>query len=204
MAIVKLAIRKKPLPFVIQKCSNIVKLMTGNLNFPSPNPSLASVSAAISELSEAYELALDGGRLQKAEQRLKAAALFSMMSVLSKYVQNVSLSDEQIILSSGMDVVKKRTKRTKADAPQNLRVRENYEAGQMSIIFKPIPGATAYIVQTTSTPEIEASWEAVSYFSKASGTVKGLASCKVAWLRVAALTSAGTGFYSAAVQKMIS
>ncbi len=97
MAIVKLAIRKKPFPFVIQKCGNIVKLMTGNLNFPFPNPSLTTVSTAISELSLAYELALDGGMLLKATQRTKAAALFNMMSVLSKHVQNVSLSDEQII-----------------------------------------------------------------------------------------------------------
>ncbi len=103
-----------------------------------------------------------------------------------------------------MDVVKKRTKRTKADAPQNLRLRNNDQVGEMSIIFKPIPGACSYFVQTTTTPEIETSWEVVSYFSKASGTVKGLASGKVAWLRVAALTSAGTGFFSGVVHKMIS
>jgi hypothetical protein len=204
MKTVVLNLSGKSIPFIIQFCSMIVLMMTGNLNFLTPTPALADISKAIQALQAAYDAALLGGKPLKTAQRLAKAELLGLMTLLKAYVQLTSGGDEGIIASSGMGI-------KNAPAPQgiptqvlNVRLVNNDSVGQASLRWKSIKGTESYPVQTSQTPEVESSWVDAGLSSKASITLTGLPSGKLNWFRVAAFNARGIGPWSGSAQKMIS
>ena len=75
-----------PIPAKLQRTSEIITAMTGNANFPIPNPDLADVQTALDALATAYQSALDGGKSAKAEQRTKDSDLKNLLRPLRNYV----------------------------------------------------------------------------------------------------------------------
>jgi hypothetical protein len=100
----KLNLRNLPIPEKIQKSREVVIRLTGNTNYPSPNPALTVLSAAITALETAHEAAADGGKSLKSTMHAKEKILDDLMSQLGEYIANASAGDEQKILSSGLGV----------------------------------------------------------------------------------------------------
>ena len=98
--------RKLSVPLKIQRAREIVLRLTGNVNFPTVNPTLAVIIAAINSLETAWEAAADGGHILRAKMKAREQELVDIMLLLASYITNASGGDEQKIISAGFDVKK--------------------------------------------------------------------------------------------------
>jgi hypothetical protein len=191
----------KPVAEQIQTCNNVVAKMTGNLNFPTPNPSLKEIEADIADLQTKYDAALNGGTDLKESMYASQNTLLVAMAALVAYVTNICLGDPEMIYSAGMYPVKSRTKTLVLDVVLNLLVRSlNGKPGMLKLKWKPLKGAKAYNIQQyieqptstgTTTPTIDESnswkWVAAGTSSHASYTAIDLVSGMKYWYRVQAV-----------------
>lgn len=92
----------------LQFARQIVTAMTGNANFATPDPTLASVSGYADDLENAYNaasVARQNATTLTSVQDDKENMLDTTLMKLSNYVENVIDSDETIIQSAGMSYV---------------------------------------------------------------------------------------------------
>src|SRR6516164_4913569 len=82
---------------------NVIKCLTGNLNYTTPNPPLIAVTAALTEFTTALSAAADGGKQATAAKNEKRTTLLTVMRQLASYVQGTCKNDLSILLSSGFD-----------------------------------------------------------------------------------------------------
>lgn len=95
-------------PDKINKALTIVANITANPTvFTTPNPALATISAAITNLQTAWNNAQDGGKTLTAIMHDKEGDLMKLMNDLAHYVEGIANYDESIVHLAGMDVKKK-------------------------------------------------------------------------------------------------
>src|SRR5437762_1048104 len=105
MARVKLGFSGLSVPAQIERGRSIVVEMSGNANFPTPNPALAGVTTAINALETAYNESRGRDKVKMDIMRLRRAEFLNLMRTLGAYVQETTAGDEEEILSSGFAVV---------------------------------------------------------------------------------------------------
>ena len=124
-AIVTLGIPKKNAD-VILYATNIAQKMTNNANFPTPTPTIATLSAAVNDLHAAETVALSRAKGSATVRNDKRAVLVSLLQQLDGYVQSIADASPEngaaIIESAGLAVRKitPRGKRTFAARPGAL------------------------------------------------------------------------------------
>jgi hypothetical protein len=92
------------LPAQIQYGRRLIAGFTGNPNFPTPNPTVAALTAATDALEAAYNDARAARLTAKTKTQLqdeKMAAFGETVSLLASYVDNASGGDATVIESSG-------------------------------------------------------------------------------------------------------
>ncbi|MBL0309195.1 MAG: fibronectin type III domain-containing protein [Bacteroidetes bacterium] len=179
---------------VIDRSTLIVTKMTGNPNFPTPDPTLADVTTAADALLAAYNNSRDGGKTLTATMRLRLKELMELNRKLAAYVQAESSGGEEIILSSGFDVVR-RGDPTQVAQVHNLRLQHGIPVGSIRAIWDRVVGAGAYVVELSDT-------DANGPFSFHLCTLKtrldftGLVPGKLYWIRIYAVGRHSTGLPS--------
>jgi hypothetical protein len=105
---VKMGLSRMPIEKKIVKTRFIVTSMTGNGNFTTPSPTLATITANVNALEAASIAAKGGGKDDTANMRAKEAALDLSLTLLGYYVEIIASANpanaEAIVLSAGMDV----------------------------------------------------------------------------------------------------
>lgn len=104
---VKLALRNISIPALLALARNIIDRMTGNLNFPSPNPPIADITTAADTLEASLTASMslkDASKAQTVALNLAEDNLANSLTLLGSHVENASGGNEQKIISSGMDV----------------------------------------------------------------------------------------------------
>jgi hypothetical protein len=177
------------------KARDIVSAMSGNPNFPTPNPALADVSDAADALYDA-EQALDGTVIKTAERNAAEAVLDGLMSTLQSYVDTTAGKDTLKILSAGFEVRKSRTKATKLEAPVDLTILANKVEGQIKLKFKPVKKKSLYLVEVAQDFPGPLNWQFGGESTKATVSLEGLNSGQKYHIRVAAVNAAGIGDWS--------
>jgi hypothetical protein len=81
-----LAFARKIVTELIAFARNVVTLMTGNPQYPTPSPSLAMITTAVNALETAVHDALDGGKNAIATRNAAEAELLSLLRQLASYV----------------------------------------------------------------------------------------------------------------------
>lgn len=122
---VKLGVRWNQFQLLIDLCRNVVTHMTGNPNFATPTPTLASVTTQ----TDATEVALnawgpEGNRGSHADYvALVAAAqaLYNLISAEASYVQTTSGGDPDIIMSSGFSIKNAGSPQGPLGVPQDIQ-----------------------------------------------------------------------------------
>ncbi|MBM3877961.1 MAG: hypothetical protein FJ386_14830 [Verrucomicrobia bacterium] len=107
MAKVKLSLDQLNALELIQLTDLIISRMTGNANFPTPAPTLASVQTQRDAVNTKNNLVIATRTLaeqQTGEVNTAASALRASLTALGSYVEGTSLGDEVKIRSSGMVV----------------------------------------------------------------------------------------------------
>ena len=182
---------------LLLKSSHIVDKMTGNLYYPTPDPTLVVVEAAQDELVQATQAALDGGKDRTATRDMKAVTLSDLLHDLGDYVQATAKGDAAKIISSGFEIVQPGGPIGAMEQVKNLAAATSGIMGAIDLSWDAVRGASDYIIEMSSTdPNDQAQWQLVGYAHKSSFSAEGLDSVKVYWFRVCALGTAGKGPYS--------
>lgn len=172
----KLAISLK-----IQKAREIVQKLTGNPDFPTVNPTLAVLTAAINALETAFEAAADGGKTLKAKMHAKEKILVDLMVLLEESVGTISGGDEQKILSTGFGV-----KKTGVHGKRKVQIVATKNPGEVILTAdtaadKPIG---AYEWQSSLDDNSDTRiWVAVDITTKATKKISGLTVGANYWFR---------------------
>lgn len=207
MAKVKLNLKGLSTTEKIAKGRQIVAALTGNPNFPTPQPALSVVSAALDEL-EASNADLQTSRQSTTAKtsfnHQKEDAVEGILRQLAGYVESVSRDDEPKILSAGMSVRSAATPTHVHEVPAALGVTEGDHEGQLDAHWDTVKSAKSYVIQQSTDPSNAASWVHVVVSTKSSATISGLVSGVRYWFRVAAVMSGGQSGWSDPASKIAS
>ena len=182
---------------------SIVAAMTGNANFATPAPTLASVSTKAAAV-RAKKLAITGleSDLSTARTDLKTLIvdLKTDVYMLRDYVQDQADGDESKIHSAGMQIVGERQPVGPMPAVQNLKVMISDMSGTLDAEWQTVAGSLVYLIETALNPE--GTWTQATACSRSRCTITGLVPGTKYWVRVRAVGAAGLGPYSDVAYKI--
>lgn len=191
--IVKPGLTRVTFKALVGKARNSVKMMTDNPAFPTPNPTLASVSTAADDLAaadDAYDFTRS--KVVKEERDSAFGVLKSTYRDLGGYVQMASGGDKELILSAGFDVVRRPEPPALPAAPLNVMATATIYHGEIEVRWGASKGRRIYkLYQTEGDPSLETGWELIAETGKNRMLVKGLERFKTYSFRVVAVGAAG-------------
>lgn len=185
----------------LAKVRFILQQMTGNANFPTPDPTLAIVTTLADEFEQAINVAEAGGSFDKSVRDSKKEELIETMHNLGAYVLFTAKGYRLIAESSGFTVAKDPTPQPPIEKPDGLSLTDGANAGELWLLFKKVLGAKSYIYQISTDPTDESKW--VTHY----GTIRknlftGLESGQKYYVRVVALGTNSQVVYSAVVSRV--
>ena len=189
MSKVKQSLQSRSIPDLMQHANVVVAAMTDSEHFPSPNPSLAEVTAKTqqvqSSLNQRDELQR---RLAMSNTELTAlrGELSQLLTQLGQYVENSSGGDEAVIRSAGMDVRAESAPITAIERPGDLTASVGDDDGEVDLSWDSVRGAKSYELQAS---EDAASWQHAGISTRSKASVASLASGTKYWFRVRAIGS---------------
>jgi hypothetical protein len=184
------------------KVHYIVAEMTVNVaNFPSPDPTLATVSTLAGDFQVAINEAEAGGSFDKSVRDAKKLELIDTMHCLADYVLFTAKQDRLIAESSGFSISKEPTPQPPIERPEGLSLTDGINAGELLLIFKRVLRARSYMYQISLDPTDETKWVTVN------GTIRrnlftGLKSKEEYYVRVIAVGTNGQVTYSDVVSRV--
>lgn len=206
MGKIKLNLRNLPLAEKVAKARTIIASLTGNPDFPTPNPTLLAIIA----VTDALEAAI--ATVQATKQQLKTEvskqndreeAFDAAFSQLVGYVQSIAGDDEALIHSAGMDTRASGGQSTSTpDLPPSLSATAGDHDGEIDLSWEPVPKAKSYVIEKSADPPTATSWQHAGVATKSSTTIEGLTPGTRYWFRVAAVGTAGQSGWSDPASKM--
>lgn len=199
MAKVKLALRSLTIPQKVQFMRQVVTSMTGNANFATPTPTLASITAKANDLETRYNDANSARQTAQQKTTLQDTSdgeSNALMTQVALYVENTSGGDAAKIQSAGMEVRADGAPIGTLPAPLGLIATVGDIDGELDLDWDSVRGANSYVIQKSPDPITPTSWQQAAIVTKSKGTVTGLTSGTKYWFRVAAVGTAGQGPWS--------
>jgi hypothetical protein len=204
MAQVKIGTDGMPIPDKIQFARQIVIDMTGNANFPTPAPTLASIGTAATALETAYNAAQTARQVAKSKTaaiETPDASLNLLLAQLANYVENTSGGDPAKIDSSGFTTRDVPSGPIGAlTPPASFEVTPSDSSGAVNLNWAKVRGAKSYIVER-ATDAGTLVWGSPATTTKSKIEVAGLNSGTKYWFRVAGIGSVGQGPWSSETSK---
>jgi hypothetical protein len=189
---------KKPLEKV-QKTGEIVTSTTGNANFPTPNPTLATLTAKADSLAAAIsarDIAKQTLDEMQAALLTAEAELDATLTLFAAYVESASGGDAQKILSSGLALKGQASPVAAMPKVTGLDSTGSESEGSVILRWDALKNAKTYEVQTCPDPITGGGWTSAGLPTKSTLTVSGLPTGGRCWFRVRAVGSAGPGPWS--------
>ena len=186
----KLALRTRTPDETVALANTIITAMTGNANFATPNPTLASVTtlktAAATKIA-AYNTALAAAATALSDRDTAVAALGAALTQLAAYVENITAGDPVKIESAGMAVRNTPAPIGPMPQVQSLAAMASEFDGALDLSWAPVRGAITYEVHTSVDPVTPTSWTFKDTSVKTSTTLNSFTSGSKMWLRVRAV-----------------
>lgn len=166
--------------------------MTGNANFTTPVPTLATLDAARQDLEDAVAAALDGGKAAVFAKNEAEKALDEIITQLAGYVMSVAGDDEVKILSSGFELRRAASPIGVLPAPRNMSADLTDFPGQVKLDWDGVKGAALYqVFQNDTDPDDALAWKVIGMTTQSRMLVNDLESGKTYWFRANAVGTAG-------------
>ncbi len=133
----------------------IISMLTGNINFPVTNPSLAALVAK----SNAYHTIVlickdgNGNKVQRQQRKQLRSELHIMITDLAYDIATLSAGDLAIYLTSGFDYKRPRVPAGDLTAPGNNRLAYTELSGELVNRHNKVQGAVLYVIMIGTTPE---------------------------------------------------
>jgi Fibronectin type III domain len=199
MAKTKLNLKNLSTPEKIARARQIVTAVTNNAHFPTPNPPLTQVSAAI----DAVEQLNNEVQAMRAAAKAKTSELYQQESVLDRtlaqlaaYVESVSGGDDAKINSAGLDVRAQRSPAGDLAAPGNLSASAGDHEGEIDLHWDKVGNARSYVVEQSLDPPSDSTWSNAAVVVKSQATIEDLTSGRKYWFRIAAVGATGQSGWS--------
>src|SRR6185369_1092704 len=125
------------------------------------------------------------------------------LTKLAGYVESVAGKDDTLITSAGMDTKASRSAPTLPNVPQALSANAGEHEGEINLVWKAVPNARSYTIETSQDPATVASWTHVGIATSASKLIANLTSGKRYWFRVAAVSAGGQSGWSEHATKVV-
>ena len=190
-----------PIALLVVYVQGILKAMTGNPTFPTPNPALTAVSGAANDLQAAETTALTRATGTIATRNEKRATLLSLLEVLKAYVQSVADASPEnaisIIESSGL-ALRKATVR----APRVFAAKATTLSGTVKLTA-PLAGRRAAYRWQYSTDGGK-TWVDASETLQAKTTLTGLSAGTTVQFRYRSVIKGGASDWSAPLSMVVS
>lgn len=181
-------------PHKIENDRFIVTSMTGNPNFSTPSPTLASITTAINALETAYLTAQGGGVDDTAMMHARQDALDALMKTLGYYVEGIAnnnpLTAEAVVLSAGMAIKNSSTRQAR-----EFSVDPGEHPGEVWLQTKYARNAS-FVWQMSTNPLNETDWNIIGVSTQSSFAKTGLTSATRYYFRVAVVDKNGQGPWS--------
>ncbi|MBK8339188.1 MAG: hypothetical protein IPK99_03915 [Flavobacteriales bacterium] len=188
MRIVKAGLQRLKPADMVGKSEHVEGAMTGNVNFATPTPSIASITAARTALVAAIAAAEGGAHAAVATKNQAAKNLANMLTKLARYVNSVAAGDVDMAVSSGFELAKLPDPIDKLEAPTRFEGTTGAIEGQVELRWKGVRGARMYQVYICDgDPTTTGIWRIAGMSSKARFTAKGLLTDKKYTFRAAAI-----------------
>ena len=192
--VVVLKLASLSIPEKIEKARFIVTSMTGNVNFTTPNPILATITTMVNALETAAIAAEGGGVDETANMHAKEFMLDLTLKLEAAYVEGIAnatpLSAEAIALSSGMEV-----KKAGVRTAREFHLEATGNPGEVKLATKFEKRAT-FIFQMSTNPSSEISWATIGQSTRAKMVKSGLASGTRYYFRTAVIDKNGQNPWS--------
>ena len=189
-------------PNLLTKTGQILEMMSGNISYPNPTPTLAVVQTSAKAFSDGLTAAADGGKSLTAAKNSARAALIDLLGSLALYVQQNCNSDLATLLSSGFDARKEPQPAGILPAPTGATLANGTLAGTLDLRSKPVSNAKSYEAQQTTDITKEESWESVGTFTSTRIPLEALTPGTTYWARVRAIGASGPGAWCDPVSAM--
>ena len=178
---------------LVEKGRNHVTMLTGNLAFPTPTPTLASITAACNALDVANQaFDFNRGKVEKQTRDTAFTALKDLIRELGGYVQANCNGDKDLILSTGFDTRRPNDPVGPLNAPQNLRVLVAAYPGRLDVRWNGVRGRLLYQLYMTAIDPLDPiGWKLLLQSSKNRHTIDDLQSNTTYTFRTVALGTAG-------------
>jgi len=175
----------------ISYAKSIVMAMTGNPNFTTPSPTLASVAETIRALEDAQSEAFTKATGTAEKRDVKRAALIRDLHELLRYVQGIADKNpdhaQDIILSAGMKV-----KQAGSGRRYNYEVRHTI-SGKLMLTAKTAGKHAAYDWEKSTDGK---TWISLPPVLVAKTEVSGLTPGETYYFRYRSITRSGTSDWS--------
>ncbi len=178
---------------LVDKSRTNVTMLTGNLAFTAPNPTLAAITLATGRLDLANQAySFNRGRVEKENRDTLFQELKDLRRMLGAYVQTESAGEQALISSAGFETEKVRMPKGVLPAPGNVRAIQMPYPGKIEVRFDGVDGRLVYQLFTCSgDPKLEANWALHSTTGKTQVVVEGLTTDSVYFFRVVVTGAAG-------------
>lgn len=181
-------------PALAAKAEYVEGKMSGNVNFPAPVPSIASITAARTALVIATKNAESKAPADIVVRRTAYFQLRDLLSALVRYVNSASAGDADKAVSSGFELSKKPEPVEKLNAPTHLSAEYGSYLGGVELRWEPVRHARMYqVYMTAGDPSLSTGWILLGVTGKARYSAAGLESGKFYNFRVTALGGVGEG-----------
>lgn len=175
------------IPAQVERTRLITGKMTGNVNYTTPNPTLAAVDDAADELETAFNASRNLDKEKMAAMRLRRKELLALVVLLAGYVQTTSGGDEEKILSSGFDIrAQGLPKPVVAGEVTNLQVGDGSVNGSVLLNWDRAKNAVIYVIEVSTSSEF-ADGDYRGITTKTQKEIDELNSGTRYWIRVTAL-----------------
>jgi hypothetical protein len=198
---VALFLNRKSIPQLIADAKFYVEQMTGNTNFPAPNPTLAGITNEISILETAYTLSQTRVQGAVAQMHSEAKALRISLKALGAYVELQANQDIEhagsIIESAGMTV-----KNLPQRAPRIFSAKAGIAPGTVKLDTKAVKRGT-YIYQMSLTSNNPNSWTEIYQGTRVKFTATDLKTGTLYYFRTCTVDKNGKSAWSYEVSCMV-
>ena len=189
MAKVKLGLGGMTPDEILSLTDQIITAMTGNANFTTPNPTLASVSTALATATTkvaAQKAAAQAAKQATDDRDAAITTLSGLVTSLGDYVSNVTQGNKVKIESAGMSVKASAAPIGPLAQVQNLSITAGDAEGRLDLQWDPVRGTKNYQVQMSTDPNDASKWKLVDSCSGSKYSLTDLTSGQKLWFRVKA------------------
>lgn len=182
---IKLDLQGKTVPDKVQFMRQVVTQMTGNANFTTPAPTLASLTTKANTLESSFN-AQQAAKTATTNLGTAEDAAEDALNSLANYVEETAVGDTAKIESAGMTTRAPKTPTTSLPAPQNLSLTAGDNDGELEAQWDRVNKSKNYEVQTSDDPPTATSWTHAKTTTNSKTTLPGLPSGAKKWVRTRA------------------